>query len=191
MQNTFDLINKTLFKSILIRSKDRRTKFNFCDFIDNYSFYFEWIVDKSQFRAIIKNFTEKHRNLSTNSSKIQRIRRTIHFIVFVICFYRNISFSIKHIKTTTRKTFQLCNHIFLNFLKIWTITKCRIKSVSMSRMNFFSHNLSISSKSCFKLSIASLQSWNRIWQSSSVEFIFNSNNSHIKNINDYQQIFKN
>ena len=56
LQKTLVLINNTHFKSLSIIFKERQIKSSFRDFIENYSFSAEWVVDKNQFRTTIKRF---------------------------------------------------------------------------------------------------------------------------------------
>ena len=56
LQKTLALISNTHFKSFSITFKERQIRSSFRDFIENYSFSAEWIVDKNQLRTTVKRF---------------------------------------------------------------------------------------------------------------------------------------
>ena len=177
LQKTLALINNTHFRLFSILFKERQIKSSFRDFIENYSFSAEWIVDKNQFRTAIKRFLKNivfHRLTFQKFKEFEKI-----FAVFS-------SISTKNKSLSSLKNSSSSENIFI----IWSaIVETDIEMSSQATFNntheFFSAQLA----NLFKFMSQVIDSKiTELKENSAIE----STNSHADTTNQLQRhIFKN
>ena len=169
LQKTFALINNTHFKSSSIIFKERQIKSSFRDFIENYFFSSKWIVDKTQFRTIIKRFLKNIVIYRLTFQKFRKFEKL--FAVFSSAFTKNK---------------------FLSFLRNQKNTDSSITNIEMSSQaifnninKFFSAQLANLFRLMFQIIDNKITELRAISSNSIV-----SSSTQVEHNSDYRQIFK-